>query len=173
MCKDRDAFEGYEEVQHARSISSAKSYVKLNVIGHWTVKLRVWTGHAWIDARLENALYVQDLSKNLFSLTAAAARGMAVDITRNECVVKRGGTPVATGRKQGFLMYLNVDCGTECHIDEDETELWHRRLGHASYRTINAMVKDGRIKGAEMKLNVACDVCATSKQVRKSFKTSE
>ena len=35
------------------------------------------------------------------------------------------------------------------------------------------MVKDGRIKGAEMKSNVACDVCATSEQVRKSFKTSE
>uniref|UniRef100_A0AAV1V0R9 CCHC-type domain-containing protein n=1 Tax=Peronospora matthiolae TaxID=2874970 RepID=A0AAV1V0R9_9STRA len=101
MCKDRDAFEEYEEVHHARSISSAKSDVKLNVIGHGTVKLRVWTGHAWIDARLENTLHVQDLSKNLFSLTAAAARGMTVEITRNECVVKRGGTPVATGRKQG------------------------------------------------------------------------
>ena len=119
MCKDRDTFEEYEEVHHARSISSAKSDVKLNVIGHRTVKLRVWTGHAWIDARLENTLHVQDLSKNLFLLTAAAARGMTVKITRNECVVKRGGTPVATGRKQGFLLYLNVDCGTECHIAED------------------------------------------------------
>uniref|UniRef100_A0AAV1TIP8 Polyprotein n=1 Tax=Peronospora matthiolae TaxID=2874970 RepID=A0AAV1TIP8_9STRA len=173
MCKDRDAFEEYEEVHHARSISSAKSDVKLNVIGHGTVKLRVWTGHAWIDARLENTLHVQDLSKNLFSLTAAAARGMTVEITRNECVVKRGGTPVATGRKQGFLLYLNADCGTECHMAEDDTELWHRRLGHVSYGTLNAMVKDGRIKGATMKTNVACDVCATSKQVRKSFKTSE
>ena len=35
------------------------------------------------------------------------------------------------------------------------------------------MVKDGRIKGAEIKSNVACDVCATSKQVSKSFETSE
>uniref|UniRef100_A0AAV1TJ00 Integrase catalytic domain-containing protein n=1 Tax=Peronospora matthiolae TaxID=2874970 RepID=A0AAV1TJ00_9STRA len=173
MCKDRDAFEEYEEVHHARSISSAKSDVKLNVIGHRTVKLRVWTRHAWIDARLENTLHGQDLSKNLFSLTAAAARGMTVEITRNECVVKRGGTPVATGRKQGFLLYLNADYGTECHMAEDDTELWHRRLGHVSYGTLNAMVKDGRIKGATMKTNVACDVCATSKQVRKSFKTSE
>uniref|UniRef100_A0AAV1U342 Polyprotein n=1 Tax=Peronospora matthiolae TaxID=2874970 RepID=A0AAV1U342_9STRA len=173
MCKDRDAFEEYEEVHHARSISSAKSDVKLNVIGHGTVKLRVWTGHAWIDARLENTLHVQDSSKNLFSLTAAAARGMTVEITRNECVVKRGGKPVATGRKQGFLLYLNADYGTECHMAEDDTELWHRRLGHVSYGTLNAMVKDGRIKGATMKTNVACDVCATSKQVRKSFKTSE
>uniref|UniRef100_A0AAV1UGU1 Retrovirus-related Pol polyprotein from transposon TNT 1-94-like beta-barrel domain-containing protein n=1 Tax=Peronospora matthiolae TaxID=2874970 RepID=A0AAV1UGU1_9STRA len=104
MCKDREAFEEYKEVHHVRGISSAKSDVKLKVIGHGTVKLRVWTGHAWIDARLENTLHVQDLTKNLFSLTATAARGMTVEITRNECVVKRDGTPVATKRKQGFLM---------------------------------------------------------------------
>ena len=35
------------------------------------------------------------------------------------------------------------------------------------------MVKDGKIKGAEMKSIVACDICATSKQVRKPFKRSE
>ena len=85
-------------MHYARSISSAKSDVKLKFIGHGTVKLRAWTGHAWIDDRLENTLHVQDLSKNLFPLTAAVARGMTVEITRNECVVKRGGTPVATER---------------------------------------------------------------------------
>ena len=147
MCNDRDAFEDYEEAQNKRSVSSAKNDVKLQVIGQGTVKLRVWTGNAWIDARLENTLHVQDLTKNLFSLTAAAARGMTVEITRNECVVKRGGTPVATGRKQGFLMYLNTEVHAECHVAENEGELWHRRLGHASYGTVNAMIKDGRIKG--------------------------
>uniref|UniRef100_A0AAV1UUW5 GAG-pre-integrase domain-containing protein n=1 Tax=Peronospora matthiolae TaxID=2874970 RepID=A0AAV1UUW5_9STRA len=130
------------------SISSAKSDAKLNVIGHGTLKLRVWTGHALIDARLENTLHIQDLFKKPRLLTAAAARGMAVKITRNECVAKLGGTPV-------------------CHISEDETELWHGKLGHASYVTLNAMVKGGRNKGVAMKSDVACDVCATSKQVRK------
>ena len=106
MCNDQNAFEKYEGVHHARSILSAKSDVKLNATGHGTVKLRVWTGHAWIDDRLEKTLHDQDLSKKLFSLTAAAARGMKVEMTRNECVVYRGGTPVATGRKQRFLLYL-------------------------------------------------------------------
>ena len=120
--------------------------------------LRVWTGHAWIDDRLENTLHVQDLSKNLFSLTAAAARGMTVEITRNECVAKRSETPVATGRNLGFLMYLNVGADTACHVVVDTTELWHRRLGHASYDTLNAMVKDGRIKDTKIKSNSVCDV---------------
>ena len=70
-------------------------------------------------------------------------------------------------------MYLNVGADAVCHVVEDTTELWHRRLGHASYDTLNAMVKDGRIKDTKIKSNRVCDVCATSKQVRKSFKTSE
>ena len=83
---------------------------------------------------------------------------MTVEITRNECVVKRGETLVATGRKQSFLMHLNIGANAVCHVAEDTTELWHRRLGHASYDTLNAMVKDGRIKDTKIKSNSVCDV---------------
>ena len=69
-----------------------------------------------------------------------------MDITRNECVVKRGGTSVATGRKQGFLMHINVQVDAECHVAEYETELWHHILSHASYVSVNTMFRDGRIK---------------------------
>ncbi|CAI5746352.1 unnamed protein product [Peronospora destructor] len=136
MCKDHDNFELYEEVKTPRSVSSAKTDAKLNVL-------------------------------------AAASRGRTAEITRNECVVKHGNVPVATGRKQSFMMYLNIDVDAECHMAEDESELWHRRLGHASYSTINKMITDGKISGAEMKTEVLCDVCATAKQVRISFKTCE
>ena len=91
MCKDCGAFEDYNEVQHPRSISSAKSSAKLKVLGTGVVKLGVWTGRGWIDVRLEDTLHVQDLTKNLFSLTAAASRKMKVEITQNECVIKRNG----------------------------------------------------------------------------------
>ena len=70
-------------------------------------------------------------------------------------------------------MYLNVEAGADCHVAEYESELWQRRLGHASYGTINGMIKDRRIKGAEMETNVVCDVCGTSKQDCKSFNISE
>ena len=127
------------------------------------MKLHVWTGRTWIDARLENTLHVQDLTRNLFSLTTAASREMKVEITQNECVIKRNGIPVATGRKKGSLLYLNVKNEDECHVAEVNTELWHRRLGHASYGTINAMVKDGRLKSVKLNGKTTCDVCETAK----------
>ena len=66
MCKDRDAFEEYEELHHVRSILSAKSDVKLNVIGHGTVKLSVWAGHACIDARLEKHITFKACPRTCF-----------------------------------------------------------------------------------------------------------
>uniref|UniRef100_H3GEE3 CCHC-type domain-containing protein n=1 Tax=Phytophthora ramorum TaxID=164328 RepID=H3GEE3_PHYRM len=111
MCKTRDAFQEYSGVKTARTISSAKSSASLKILGVGTVVLRVWTGSAWINARLENTLHVQDLNKNLFSLTAATARGMTVTMDSEQCVVKRGGQVVATGRKQGKLMFLNIEGG--------------------------------------------------------------
>ena len=97
---------------------SAKSSADLKVIGIGTVTLRVWTGHSWINARLERALHVQDLNKNLFSLTAVAVREMAVTMDSEKCVVKRGDV-VAAGRKRGKLMYLNTEASEECHAVEN------------------------------------------------------
>ena len=172
MCKDRGSFEYYNEVQHPRSTSSAKSSAKLKVLGTGVVKLRVWTGRGWNNVRLENTLYVQDLTKNLFLLTTAASRKMKVENTQTECVFKRNGVPVATGTKKGSLLCLNVKTEEECHVAEEDIELWHRRLGHASYGVVNAMVKDGRLSGVKMKFDAECDVCATAKQARKTFKAS-
>uniref|UniRef100_H3H7C1 CCHC-type domain-containing protein n=1 Tax=Phytophthora ramorum TaxID=164328 RepID=H3H7C1_PHYRM len=145
MCKTREAFKNHTPMTKSYSVASAKSSAKLKVLGHGTVQLRVWSGRSWINARLENALHVQDLSKNLFSLTAATAHGVTVIMTQDKCVIKRGDVSVATGRKIGKLMYLNTDAGEECHIVEEDVGLWHRHLGHASFQTLNDMIKDGRI----------------------------
>uniref|UniRef100_A0AAV1TAC0 GAG-pre-integrase domain-containing protein n=1 Tax=Peronospora matthiolae TaxID=2874970 RepID=A0AAV1TAC0_9STRA len=126
-----------------------------------------------MNARLENALHVQDLSKNLFSLTAATARGMTIKIARNDCIVKKSGRPFATGSRRGMLLLLNVEAKFECYMVEGEEELWHRRLGHVSYSTVNKLIKQGCINGNCIDPSVVCDLCATSKQVRKTFNSNE
>lgn len=124
----------------------------------------------WMNARLENALHVEDLSKNL---TAATARGMTIEIADDGCVVKKDGRPVATGSRRGMLLLLNVGEKTECHVAESEAELWHHRLGHVSYTTVNKLIREGCIKGNCINPSVVCDVCATAKQVRKTYSSSE
>lgn len=173
MCKDRAAFVEYTKTSTARNVFSAKNSAQLKVLGQGTVSLRVWNGTSWINARLENALHVQDLSKNLFSLTAATSRGMTVEISGDECIVKKRGRIVAMGSRSGNLIKLTVESTAECHVVEHEADLWHRRFGHVSYSTVNKMIKEGRIKGKCVDTGVVCDIFSTAKQVRKLFNSSD
>uniref|UniRef100_A0AAV1V3K5 Integrase catalytic domain-containing protein n=1 Tax=Peronospora matthiolae TaxID=2874970 RepID=A0AAV1V3K5_9STRA len=173
MCKDKDAFIDYTASPTARNVKSAKNSASLKALGQGTVILRVWNGTLWINDRLENTLHVQDINKNLFSLTAATARGMTVEITSDGCTVLKSGRIVASGKRCGMLINLNVEESPQCHMVEGEAELWHRRLGHVSYSTVNKLIQDGCIKGKCLDSNVVCDICATAKQVRKTFHSTK
>ena len=91
MCKDKGTFIDYTISPTARNVNSAKNDASLKVLGQGTVILRVWNGTLWINAWLENTLHVKDLNKNLFSLTAATARGMTVEINSDGCTVSKRG----------------------------------------------------------------------------------
>ena len=58
--------------------------------------------------------------------------------------------------------------------DVNDSWLWHRRLGHASMKTLSKLVKNDLVIGL-LKLNFdkneVCDACKFGKQVRNSFKS--
>ena len=58
---------------------------KFKVMGTRLVKLCIRTGRKWINARLEDTLQFQDVTKNLFVLTVVASREMKVKFTQNVC----------------------------------------------------------------------------------------
>nr|GEV08237.1 ribonuclease H-like domain-containing protein [Tanacetum cinerariifolium] len=56
----------------------------------------------------------------------------------------------------------------------DESNLWHRRLGHINYKTMNKLVKGNLIRGLPSKVfenNHTCVACKKGKQHRASCKT--
>ncbi|GJU83794.1 putative ribonuclease H-like domain-containing protein [Tanacetum coccineum] len=56
----------------------------------------------------------------------------------------------------------------------DESNLWHRRLGHVNFKTINKLVKGNLVRGLPSKLfeiNQTCVACQKGKQHRASCKT--
>nr|GFB16235.1 putative ribonuclease H-like domain-containing protein [Tanacetum cinerariifolium] len=57
----------------------------------------------------------------------------------------------------------------------DESNLWHRRLGHINFKTINKLVKGNLVRGLPLKLfkiNQTCVACQKGKQHRASCKTN-
>ncbi|GJU45819.1 retrovirus-related pol polyprotein from transposon TNT 1-94 [Tanacetum coccineum] len=56
----------------------------------------------------------------------------------------------------------------------DESNLWHRRLGHVNFKTRNKLVKGNLVRGLPLKLfeiNQTCVACQKRKQHRASCKT--
>ncbi|GJY67687.1 putative ribonuclease H-like domain-containing protein [Tanacetum coccineum] len=54
----------------------------------------------------------------------------------------------------------------------DESKLWHRRLGHINFKTMNKLVKGNLVRGLPSKLfenNQTCVACQKGKQHRASF----
>ncbi|GJT50554.1 putative ribonuclease H-like domain-containing protein, partial [Tanacetum coccineum] len=56
----------------------------------------------------------------------------------------------------------------------DESMLWHRRLGHVNFKTINKLVKDNLVKGLPIKHfenDQTCVACLKGKQHKASCKS--
>ncbi|XP_070043044.1 uncharacterized protein [Nicotiana tomentosiformis] len=69
------------------------------------------------------------------------------------------------GNKSGDLSCLSVVA--------DDTELWHKRLGHACFTLLNKLVKKDLVCGlpkSSFKDHKVCDACVKGKHVRSSFK---
>ena len=103
-------------------------------------------------------LHVQDLSKDLFLLTVATARGMKIKISGEGCIVNSNGSVFVTRSRRALLLTLNFKAHDDCYSVECKAELWHRRLGYGSYSTVNKLIKDDCINGERMELGAVCDI---------------
>nr|XP_033510365.1 uncharacterized protein LOC117275117 [Nicotiana tomentosiformis] len=56
---------------------------------------------------------------------------------------------------------------------DDDAELWHKRLGNASFTLLNKLVRKDLVRGflkSSFKDHKVCDACAKGKQIRSNFK---
>ncbi|GJZ45676.1 putative ribonuclease H-like domain-containing protein [Tanacetum coccineum] len=59
-------------------------------------------------------------------------------------------------------------------VTSDESNLWHKRLGHINFKTMNKLVKGNLVRGLPLKRfenNQTCVACQKGKQHRASFKS--
>ncbi|GJX99598.1 putative ribonuclease H-like domain-containing protein [Tanacetum coccineum] len=86
---------------------------------------------------------------------------------------------IKTGNLDFENVYFNIvpKEGLTClfaKATSDESELWHRRFGHISFKTMNKQVKGNLVRGLPSKLfenNQTCVACQKGKQLRASCKS--
>ncbi|GKC87027.1 ribonuclease H-like domain-containing protein, partial [Tanacetum coccineum] len=132
----------------------------------------------------EDVYFVKELKFNLFSVSQMCDKKNSVLFTNTACVVlspnfkltNESHVLLKVPRKDN--MY-NVDLkndvpqgGLTCLFAKatpDESNLWHRRLGHVNFKTMNKLVRGNLVRGLPSKLfeiNQTCVACQNGKQHR-------
>ncbi|KAI3692517.1 hypothetical protein L6452_32334 [Arctium lappa] len=139
----------------------------------------------------EDVYYVDQLKYNLLSVSHVCDKQHSILFTNTECMILAPGFKVVdesmillrTPRKDNVycLDMDNVDSvsSLNCLVSKasgDESSLWHRRMCHMNFKTMNKLVKNNLVRGLPSKV-FSCDdhcvACLKGKQHKTSHKTKE
>ncbi|GJY43628.1 putative ribonuclease H-like domain-containing protein [Tanacetum coccineum] len=137
----------------------------------------------------EDVYFVKELKFNLFSVSQMCDKKNSVLFTNTECVVlypdfkltNESHVLLKVPRKDN--MY-NIDLknvvpqgGLTCLFVKatlDESNLWHKRLGHINFKTMNKLVRGNLVRGLPLiffENDHTCVACQKGKQHKASCKT--
>ncbi|GJR63930.1 ribonuclease H-like domain-containing protein [Tanacetum coccineum] len=126
-----------------------------------TGKCKIRTGK--LD--FEDVYFVKELKFNLFSVSQMCDKKNSVLFTKIECLVLSPDFNLLDERGLACLF---------AKAKIDESNLWHRRLGHINFKTIKKLVKGNLVRGLPSKLfenDHTCVACQKGKQHKASCKT--
>nr|GEW04992.1 hypothetical protein [Tanacetum cinerariifolium] len=151
--------------------------------GKITAKGKIKTGKLDFD----DVYFVKELKFNLFSVSQMYDKKNSVIFTDTECVVLSSDfklpdeNHVLLRVPRENNMY-NVDLKNIVPYEDltclfakttlDESNIWHRRLGHINFKTMNKLVKGNLVRGLPSKVfknNHTCVACKMGKQHRASW----
>ncbi|GJU80662.1 putative ribonuclease H-like domain-containing protein [Tanacetum coccineum] len=153
--------------------------------GRITGKGKISTGK--LD--FEDVYFVKELKFNLFSVSQMCDKKNSVLFTNTECVVlspdfkllDENHVLLRVPRKDNMysvdLKNIVPSGGLTCLFAKatlDESNLWHRRLGHINFKTMNKLVRGNLVRGLPLKIfenNHTCVACQKGKQHKASCKT--
>ncbi|GJU20095.1 putative ribonuclease H-like domain-containing protein [Tanacetum coccineum] len=153
--------------------------------GKITRKCTIKTGN--LD--FKNVYFVRELKFNLFSVSQMCDKNNSVLFNDTECIVlspnfkliDESQVLLRVPRKNNMysvdLKNIVPKGGLTClfaKATSDESKLWHRRLGHLNFKTMNKLVKGNLVRGLPSKLfenDQTCVACQKGKQHRASCKS--
>jgi len=124
---------------------------------------------------------VNELGYNLLSLSQLCDQGNNEAIfTSKDCYVRNSDTKDIILRGIRFKNVYVVDHKYKpstalCFVSlADETQLWHKRFGHANHQLIHKLHSKELVRGlpkVQPETKVLCEACIRGKQTRTSFKS--
>ncbi|GJX17887.1 putative ribonuclease H-like domain-containing protein [Tanacetum coccineum] len=137
----------------------------------------------------KDVYFVKELKFNLFSVSKMCDKKNSVLFTKTECLVlspdfkllDESQVLLKVPRHDNMYSFdlKNVvpSGGLTCLFEKatiDESNLWHRRLGHINFKTMNKLMRGNLVRGLPLKLfenDHTCVACQKGKQHKASCKT--
>ncbi|GJS92640.1 putative ribonuclease H-like domain-containing protein [Tanacetum coccineum] len=154
-------------------------------VGHITGKGTIRTK----TMDFENVLYVKELDQfNLISVSQICDKKHRVLFTENECIVLSSEFKLpdpsmvlfTVPRRHNLYTFSLNDFSSQGNItcllakaSVDESNKWHRRLGHVNFKNMNKLVTSNLVRGLPSKLfqnDHTCVACNKGKQHKASYK---
>ncbi|KAJ9552589.1 hypothetical protein OSB04_016634 [Centaurea solstitialis] len=122
--------------------------------------------------------YVEGLTHNLLSISQLCDKDHKVSFSKKDCKEKK---VILRGQRFGDVYTINMDTSTEnvCFMSMASSYinwLWHKRLSHLNFKTINQLSIINLVDGLPEKSfakESLCSACEKGKQTRASFKSKQ
>ena len=130
---------------------------------------------------IEEVALVDGLKHNLLSISQLCDKGNSITFNSEACVVtcKKSNNVVLTGVRKGNVYIADFNSTNAESItclfskaSQDESWLWHKKLSHLNFKTMNDLVRKELVRGmplVEFIRDGLCDACQKGKQKKVSF----
>ncbi|GKB47051.1 retrovirus-related pol polyprotein from transposon TNT 1-94 [Tanacetum coccineum] len=133
------------------------------------------------NATISRLYYVEGLGHNLFSVGQFYDADLEVDFQKNICFIHNlEGVDLLSGSRDTNLYTISLDdmlkTSQICLLSKsskNKSWLWHHRLSHLNFYTLNKLANDGLARGIpklKFKKDHMCSACALGKRKKSSHK---
>lgn len=150
-------------------------YHAVETLGIGTIRVNTHGGSVKV---MKNVRYVPTLRRNLISTGTLDKLGFTHSGADGKIKFHKNGKLALQGVLRNGLYILDGETITDeaCHAEASTTtqvSIWHSRLGHMSYKNMQALVKQGYLKKRDVGKEAFCEHCVVGKAKRVSFETGK
>jgi hypothetical protein len=132
------------------------------------------------NTKAENVLLVENMKHNLLCVSQMCDQGHKVTFDSQKCKIRKEGSgkSIATTARTSSNIYVLSEIGNEkcCLGKENESRLWHRRMGHIHFDNFVKVSKREVVREMSQitkPTNTLCKHCQEGKQTKTKFKSKE
>lgn len=169
---------GYKKLKVPKRICAAKSGVTLEATGVGYIKVITHVNGVSIPGVFKSVYHVPEVRKNLLSVSQLEEKGFKVVFYNGKVEAFLNNKLIFCGSKNGtlFSVSMSIDRSATAYYGKTikydnssgEIDLWHRRLGHLSFKNLDILVKGDLVNGLDSLKNnhfqnFSCESCILGK----------